>query len=116
MAFRVPELHGPSALGLDGLVDFHFYNNPEYPFARLTPRHGTQFTVVTWREMAEAVHRAGRELQASIGPVSADTTVVAILVPDDGLVYTALQLAIIRIGLVVSLTNLQASIPLTRVV
>lgn len=104
MAFCVPELYGSAALGLDTLVDFHFHNNPEYPFALLTPRHDPSITVISWREMAEAVHRAGRSLQASIGSSTnlSAPSVVAILVPDDGLVYTALQLAIIRIGLIVS--------------
>jgi acyl-CoA synthetase (AMP-forming)/AMP-acid ligase II len=104
MAFHVPELYGPSALGLDGLVDYHFYNNPEYPFARLTPRHHGQSATVSWREMAEAVHRAGHAFQDSIGSLHdvSQPPVVAVLAPDDGLVYTALQLAIIRIGFIVS--------------
>lgn len=100
--FCPPNVYGPSALGLDALVDFHLYNNPNYPFAHLTPRDGHP-TTVTWRELAEAVHRAGHALKDSIGPFdAASPPVVAIFAPDDGLIYTTIQLAIIRIGLIVS--------------
>lgn len=102
VTFHRPNLYGPSALGLDALVDFHLHNNPDYPFARLTPQDG-HLTTVTWREVAEAVHLAGRFLIDNIGPFDARSPpVVAIFAPDDGLIYTTIQLAIIRIGLIVS--------------
>ena len=100
--FCNPELHGPSALGLDKLVDFHLEHNSNYPFARLIPRGG-QVLTVTWRELSEAVHRTGHALKEIIGqfdPIS--PPVVGLLIPDDGLPYIATQLALIRIGLIVS--------------
>ena len=106
--FSRPELHGPSALGLETLVDFHLEHNPEYPFARLPPRQGQELTV-TWRELSEAVHRAGHALRASVGSfdvASPPANVVGLLIPDDGLPYIITQLAIIRIGLIVSCTLL----------
>lgn len=100
--FIRPELHGPSALNLDRLVDFHLEHNPDYPFARLTPRDG-QVLTVTWRELSEAVHRAGHAFKASIGSFDASSPpVVGLLIPDDGLPYIATQLALVRIGLIVS--------------
>jgi acyl-CoA synthetase (AMP-forming)/AMP-acid ligase II len=99
--FSRPELHGPSALGLDQLVDFHLEHNPDYPFARLTPRDGRVLTV-TWRELSEAVHRVGHALKASIGSFdAASPPVVGLLIPDDGLPYITTQLALVRIGLIV---------------
>lgn len=100
--FRCPNLYGPAALGLDALVDFHLHYNPNYPFARLTPRDG-HLTTVTWRELAEAVHRAGHVLKDYIGLFDTGSPpVIAIFAPDDGLIYTTIQLALIRIGLIVS--------------
>ena len=100
--FCRPELHGPSALGLDKLVDFHLEHNADYPFAHLTPRGG-QVLTVTWRELSEAVHRTGHALKEIIGPFDPILPpVVGLLIPDDGLPYIATQLALIRIGLIVT--------------
>ena len=106
--FSRPELRGPSALGLETLVDFHLEHNPEYPFSRLPPRQGQELTV-TWRELSEAVHCAGYALRASVGSfdvASPPASVVGLLIPDDGLPYITTQLALIRIGLIVSCTLL----------
>ena len=106
LQFSRPELHGPSALGLEKLVDFHLEHNPDYPFARLSPRQDQELTV-TWRELSEAVHRAGHALHSSVGSFDdASPPVVGLLIPDDGLPYITIQLALIRIGLIVSCTLL----------
>ena len=109
--FTRPELHGPSALGFDELVDFHLKHNPEHPFARLNPRtRKDRVLTVTWRELSEAVHRAGHALQASFGSFdAASPPVVGLLIPDDGIPYITIQLALIRIGLIVSRSLLYAS-------
>jgi acyl-coenzyme A synthetase/AMP-(fatty) acid ligase len=100
--FNRPNVSGPTALGLDALVDFHLHNNPDYPFAHLTPRDGHS-TTVTWRELAEAVHRAGHILKDGVGPVDASPPpVVAIFAPDDALIYMTILMAIVRLGFIVS--------------
>jgi acyl-CoA synthetase (AMP-forming)/AMP-acid ligase II len=91
------------------LIDYHLENNGSLVYADIAPRDGQPPVTVTYRELAEAVHRFGRQLLANVGdPKTVDgvDTVVAILAPSDGLIYATLFLAILRAGYVVRATPL----------
>lgn len=93
-----PPLDGSICI-LPGFLDFHAEHNPDLPWALLASDQGTAVGSVSFLELANATHRVAHALRPELaGP---DGQVVALIAHCDTVTYHALQVGMIRAGLIV---------------
>lgn len=105
---QYPEFHKPpdEVLSLNTLLDFHFLNNPNYPFAVLARDYDQHPVTITWNEMGTSLMSVAQNLKntlpRSLPAHHEEAPVVAIIASIDPLSYFTVLLGIMRAGCVVS--------------
>lgn len=80
--FQAPPLDG--SLTVPEIYDWHAEHSPEHPLFLYGDPEGPVHTI-TWAEAVRAIHRAGRIVQNSVGPVASPTVPVVAILANTGM-------------------------------